>query len=223
MTSNYWLLTSRVLFSRVSNSRPRGSDPRFNCHIRRSCINKPFITKHVKGGVTKQLILHDLKKTGESSCHLVRTYYFPQFPWTTLLFLSLHSSITFLVVLVCVLLDVAFRQTSYFQSGNIQWADTCTYNIKWNSNVYKQFILVLKTRWLRKLHVVTRQRITKLCIITRVWNSYECSCKWWTELWTKMQLKLVNRTLNKKSKFIFCCSHHFPVPTETLRLRNYVM
>jgi len=46
-------------------------------------------------------------------------------------------------------------------------------------------MLELKQCWLRKLHVVSRHLISKLCIITRVWNSYECRCNGWTELWTK--------------------------------------
>ena len=56
--------------------------------------------------------------------------------------------------------------------------------LKWNSNVYKYFMLELKLCWLRKLHVVSRHRIRKLCITTRVWNSYECRCNGRTELWT---------------------------------------
>lgn len=109
--------------------------------------------------------------------------YFPPFPMRNVV-LS-QSSITFLVVLVCVLLDVAFRQTPYFQSGNIQCADTCTQSFKWNSSVYKHCMLELKLCWLRKLYVVSRNRISKPCIITRVWNSSECSCNGWAELRTK--------------------------------------
>jgi hypothetical protein len=78
--------------------------------------------------LSERTVLQEWIKTRESFCHFVRTFVdiFPHFPWTMLLFLSLQSSITFLVALVCTSLDVAFRQTPCFQSGNIHCADICT-------------------------------------------------------------------------------------------------